>query len=85
MSQVVPPRLPQATWAAIDHYLDNPPDWENLKDEEAVVEKPLLTDNGCLILTAQIAEASNGGDDSGPKGPVRLVPLSCAARGSWVG
>ena len=53
----LPPVLPQATWEVIDFYLENPPDWNNLKPEEKVGHKPLLTDDERLMLQAEIARA----------------------------
>jgi len=53
----LPPRLPVATWKAIRQYLERPPQWDDLNEEEKVHSKPLLTEEERLLLEAQIAQA----------------------------
>lgn len=53
---LLPPRLPKATPAAVRRYMNNPPDYSNLKQEEMVGENK-LTEDEKLLLRAEIANA----------------------------
>lgn len=53
---LLPPRLPKATPAAVRKYMNNPPDYSNLKPEELVGENK-LTEDEKLLLRAEIANA----------------------------
>lgn len=52
----LPPRLPVATPAAINEYLRNPPDWDNLKPEERAPEH-IASEEEMERLRTQRAEA----------------------------
>jgi len=53
--QLMPPRLPVATVAAIREYIANPPNYAKLKPDERIIEKP-MSDEERLQLQLQISE-----------------------------
>ncbi|RLC38515.1 hypothetical protein DRH27_02075 [Candidatus Falkowbacteria bacterium] len=53
--EVLPPRMPVATYAAICHYIENPPNFAKLKKAEREVERPGLSADERLAIEAGIA------------------------------
>lgn len=57
VKRVLPPTIPIATPQAIREYILNPPDFDDLKDEEKMVEHD-LTEEQRLAMQQEIAEAN---------------------------
>lgn len=55
MVDLLPPRLPEATPAAIRKYIENPPNWKKLKESERAEERGLSEDER-LVIQARMAE-----------------------------
>jgi hypothetical protein len=55
IQNLIPPRLPQATAAAIRKYIANPPDYNNLKEEERYKPKQLSQEE-MLLLERSVAQ-----------------------------
>lgn len=76
---ILPPRIPQATPAAICNYIDSPPDYSKLKAAEKLQEHAMSEDER-LLIQSQIASDTRAAEEAGLSRAERIALAAEAQR-----